>query len=82
PGGNGLADLSTLIDAAPQHLGSGGWLLLEHGWDRPIRLRNAWPAVASPTSACTATWRDAPASAAAAGPAEAGPPVCRRTPGL
>ena len=29
-----LADLRALIDAAPQHLAPGGWLLLEHGWDQ------------------------------------------------
>lgn len=34
PGGDGLDDLRTLIDAAPQHLQPGGWLLLEHGWDQ------------------------------------------------
>jgi release factor glutamine methyltransferase len=34
PGGDGFADLHTLIDAAPQHLAPGGWLLLEHGWDQ------------------------------------------------
>jgi release factor glutamine methyltransferase len=34
PGGDGLADLRALIDAAPQHLVQGGWLLLEHGWDQ------------------------------------------------
>ncbi|MCE4552956.1 peptide chain release factor N(5)-glutamine methyltransferase [Pelomonas cellulosilytica] len=34
PGGDGLADLRTLIDVAPQHLAPGGWLLLEHGWDQ------------------------------------------------
>lgn len=34
PGGDGLADLRALIDAAPQHLVPGGWLLLEHGWDQ------------------------------------------------
>lgn len=34
PGGDGLADLRTLIAAAPQHLAPGGWLLLEHGWDQ------------------------------------------------
>ena len=34
PGGDGLADLRALIDAAPQHLNPGGWLLLEHGWDQ------------------------------------------------
>lgn len=34
PGGDGLADLRSLIDAAPQHLTAGGWLLMEHGWDQ------------------------------------------------
>lgn len=34
PGGDGLADLRALIDAVPQHLVPGGWLLLEHGWDQ------------------------------------------------
>jgi release factor glutamine methyltransferase len=34
PGGDGLADLHALIDAAPGHLNPGGWLLLEHGWDQ------------------------------------------------
>jgi release factor glutamine methyltransferase len=34
PGGDGFADLHALIDAAPQHLAPGGWLLLEHGWDQ------------------------------------------------
>ena len=31
-GADGLADLKTLADVAPQHLTQGGWLLLEHGW--------------------------------------------------
>lgn len=34
PGGDGLADLRHLVDAAPQHLRPGGWLLMEHGWDQ------------------------------------------------
>ncbi|RZJ05882.1 MAG: peptide chain release factor N(5)-glutamine methyltransferase, partial [Rubrivivax sp.] len=34
PGGDGMADLRSLIDAAPQHLVPRGWLLLEHGWDQ------------------------------------------------
>ncbi len=34
PGGDGLSDLQTLIDGAPPHLRSGGWLLLEHGYDQ------------------------------------------------
>lgn len=38
---NGMADLHRLIDAAPQALHPGGWLLLEHGHDqgRPVRER-------------------------------------------
>jgi len=44
PGGDGLSDLEALIDAAPQHLLRGGWLLLEHGWDQAAavasRLQN------------------------------------------
>lgn len=38
PGGDGLADLHALIDAAPQHLAPGGCLLLEHGWDQADAL--------------------------------------------
>jgi release factor glutamine methyltransferase len=34
PGGDGLSDLLAIIDVAPQHLVSGGWLLLEHGFDQ------------------------------------------------
>lgn len=34
PGGDGLADLRTLIEGAPAHLAPGGALLLEHGWDQ------------------------------------------------
>jgi len=34
PGGDGLADLTAIIDAAPAHLAPGGWLLLEHGHDQ------------------------------------------------
>ncbi len=34
PGGDGLADLRAIIDAAPDHLAPGGWVLLEHGYDQ------------------------------------------------
>ncbi|MBB4845315.1 release factor glutamine methyltransferase [Paucibacter oligotrophus] len=34
PGGDGLRDLLTLIEGAPEHLHAGGWLLLEHGYDQ------------------------------------------------
>ncbi len=38
-GGDGLHDLRAIVAAAPAHLASGGWLLLEHGWDQaePVR---------------------------------------------
>lgn len=34
----GLADLKTIIAAAPCHLHSGGWLLLEHGWQQAVAV--------------------------------------------
>ncbi len=34
PEGNGLSDLGHLTQHAPDWLVSGGWLLLEHGWDQ------------------------------------------------
>lgn len=34
PGGDGMADLCAIAQAAPRHLQPGGWLLLEHGWDQ------------------------------------------------
>lgn len=33
-GDDGLDDLRAIIAGAPAHLASGGWLLLEHGWDQ------------------------------------------------
>jgi release factor glutamine methyltransferase len=34
PEGDGLAALRILVEGAPAHLVSGGWLLLEHGYDQ------------------------------------------------
>ena len=34
PGGDGLDAIRSIIAGAPVHLASGGWLLLEHGWDQ------------------------------------------------
>ena len=34
PGGDGLGALREIIAGAPAHLATGGWLLLEHGWDQ------------------------------------------------
>lgn len=33
-GETGLEDLQRIIAAAPEHLSTGGWLLLEHGWEQ------------------------------------------------
>ncbi|MCC4602777.1 peptide chain release factor N(5)-glutamine methyltransferase [Xanthomonas campestris] len=33
-GSDGLADIRQIVADAPAHLRSGGWLLLEHGWDQ------------------------------------------------
>lgn len=38
-GPDGLADLRSIIDAAPAHLVRGGWLLLEHGYDQAGAVR-------------------------------------------
>jgi release factor glutamine methyltransferase len=35
----GLADLRVLVSGAPEHLGKGGWLLLEHGFDQGEAVR-------------------------------------------
>lgn len=38
-GPDGLDDLRLIIDQAPAHLESGGWLLLEHGYDQADAVR-------------------------------------------
>jgi release factor glutamine methyltransferase len=40
PGGDGFADLTTLINGAPGHLKPGGWLALEHGATQGETLRS------------------------------------------
>ena len=35
----GLADIRLIVVGAPAHLVSGGWLLLEHGWDQGAAVR-------------------------------------------
>ena len=37
-GADGLADLRSIVAAAPAHLAPGGWLLLEHGWDQAAEV--------------------------------------------
>ena len=38
-GSDGLDDIRAIIQAAPEHLLSGGWLLLEHGFDQAENVR-------------------------------------------
>lgn len=33
-GADGLDDIRAIVASAPRHLTTGGWLLLEHGWDQ------------------------------------------------
>lgn len=39
-GSDGLDDLRTIIEQAPSYLNSGGWLLLEHGYDQGATVRD------------------------------------------
>ena len=39
-GADGLDDIRTIIRQAPKHLLSGGWLLLEHGYDQAAAVRS------------------------------------------
>ena len=38
-GRDGLHALRTIVGGAPAHLRSGGWLLLEHGWEQGATVR-------------------------------------------
>ena len=38
-GGNGMACIRELIDGAPSHLSHGGWILIEHGYDQAVEVR-------------------------------------------
>lgn len=38
-GPDGLQDIREIVAQAPAHLESGGWLLLEHGWDQAEAVR-------------------------------------------
>lgn len=40
PGGDGLAAIREIVNAAPAHMRQGAWLLLEHGWDQAEQVRN------------------------------------------
>jgi release factor glutamine methyltransferase len=40
-GSDGFRDLSLIIDKSPEYLNSGGWLILEHGFDQSSRVTAA-----------------------------------------
>ena len=37
---DGLDDLRLIVDQAPNHLDAGGWLMLEHGYDQALAVRD------------------------------------------
>jgi release factor glutamine methyltransferase len=39
-GAHGLDDIRQITAQAPAHLGAGGWLLMEHGWDQATAVQN------------------------------------------
>lgn len=39
PGRSGLACIRTIVAQAPTHLSCGGWLLIEHGYDQAVQVR-------------------------------------------
>jgi release factor glutamine methyltransferase len=39
PNGDGMACIQTIIDGAGKHLVSNGWLLIEHGYDQAVKVR-------------------------------------------
>ncbi|MBL8413776.1 MAG: peptide chain release factor N(5)-glutamine methyltransferase [Propionivibrio sp.] len=55
PGGDGMACIRTLIQGARKHLLPGAWLLIEHGYDQAVEVRNLLRAAGF---ADPASWRD------------------------
>jgi release factor glutamine methyltransferase len=39
-GSNGLQDVAQIVAQSPQHLKTGSWLLLEHGWDQASAVQD------------------------------------------
>ena len=54
-GGDGLACIRRLIDGASAHLHTGGWLLMEHGYDQAVEVRRL---LAQAGFAEVVSWRD------------------------
>ena len=54
-GGDGLACIRRIVASAPAHLGAGGWLLMEHGYDQAVEVRGLLLAAGFID---VASWRD------------------------
>ena len=54
-GGDGLACIRAIVDGAPAHLSPGGWLLMEHGYDQAVQVRDL---LAAAGFSEVASWRD------------------------
>lgn len=54
-GGSGMACIERLIDGAPAHLTPGGWLLIEHGYDQSVEVRER---LVGAGFVDVASWRD------------------------
>ena len=54
-GGDGTACLAAIVAGAPAHLAAGGWLLMEHGYDQAVKVREMLCAAGF---SALASWRD------------------------
>ena len=54
-GGDGMACIDAIVAGARDHLAPGGWLLIEHGYDQAVKVRESMAAA----GLCeVASWRD------------------------
>ena len=54
-GGDGMACIDAIVAGARDHLAPGGWLLIEHGYDQAVKVRES---MASAGLCELASWRD------------------------
>jgi release factor glutamine methyltransferase len=73
PGGDGLSALRSIIESAPEHLHSGAWLLVEHGFDQAEAVRAALQNVGMVE---VSTRADLAGLARCTGARKPGPPAC------
>jgi len=54
-GGDGMACIDAIVAGARDHLLPGGWLLIEHGYDQAVKVRES---IAAAGFCAVASWRD------------------------